>query len=370
MKKALVIVSDNLKYNTPFVEYISREAKRSIGDIDSVYYIDEHRSDLFLTIEDIISKYEKLLIVTNFSFNLIGKILSTISEDNLELKDGQLIPSRSVKFTKKSFLVEYKGVSINLLEVKEGEELPVILLEDDEDELKFFLVDVYEKRHLELLDELKKIYSLTVKRTSLIEGLEQVVAKGFLLDQKDAFIKALAFGFNGKILFGDDLSQIVAQRLIESGKSITMMESCTGGLIASELTKHSGVSSIFNGSVVSYANEIKEKFGVSRQTLVEYGAVSIQTVHEMLEGALKEFQADFSIAVSGVAGPGGGSKEKPVGTVFVGAKCRSKNTLVEKLELKGDRNYIQKMSMLWAFKLVILSDEKLFFNFSLKSLDN
>jgi len=182
-----------------------------------------------------------------------------------------------------------------------------------------------------------------------------------------------AHGVRGLVkcaFFGDDLSKIVAKRLIESGTKVTMMESCTGGLVASELTKHSGVSAIFDGSIVSYSNEVKARIGVSEQTLKEYGAVSLQTLHEMLESSLKTFKADMSMAISGIAGPTGGSAEKPVGTVYVGAKSKTGETLVERLQLNGDRIYIQKQSMLWAYKLLALCDKKIFFDFSLKSIDN
>jgi nicotinamide-nucleotide amidase len=136
-------------------------------------------------------------------------------------------------------------------------------------------------------------------------------------------------------------------------KKITFAESCTGGLIASNLTKFSGSSNCFDGSVVSYANRIKEEWlGVSHTTLEKYGAVSEQTVKEMLLGAIEISKANFAIAVSGIAGPTGATPNKPVGTVYIGVADR-KNLKVELHHFKGDRNYIQYQAMMNGIRMFI-----------------
>ena len=118
----------------------------------------------------------------------------------------------------------------------------------------------------------------------------------------------------------DQNDMIQLQNLLkEKNETITCAESCTGGLISSMITEISGSSSIFRGSVVTYCNEVKEQeLGVKKETMIKYGAVSTQTVDEMLKGVIKKFDADYSMAVSGVAGPTGGTKDKPVGTVVIG----------------------------------------------------
>ena len=99
---------------------------------------------------------------------------------------------------------------------------------------------------------------------------------------------------------------------------ITFAESCTGGLLASSITRINGASAVFDGSLVTYANQIKEDWiNVSPQTLITHGAVSEHTVVEMANGALDKSNADIVVAVSGVAGPTGGSEDKPVGTVNI-----------------------------------------------------
>ena len=114
------------------------------------------------------------------------------------------------------------------------------------------------------------------------------------------------------------LAQVVNNLLAEQQLKLTTAESCTGGLIASQITQIAGSSSVFEAGIVSYANNIKEKLlFVPEQVLTEFGAVSEQTVVAMAQGALVQSGADIAVAVSGIAGPGGGSEEKPVGTVWL-----------------------------------------------------
>jgi len=137
-------------------------------------------------------------------------------------------------------------------------------------------------------------------------------------------------------------------------ESITFAESCTGGRIACIFTSIAGVSAVFNGSVVSYSNEIKSRWlGVREETLIKYGAVSRECVEEMLYGVLELADANYAIAVSGIAGPSGGSLEKPVGTVFIGVLKRDTNrVLIEKFLFKGNRDSIQNQSVEMAFSLL------------------
>ncbi len=114
------------------------------------------------------------------------------------------------------------------------------------------------------------------------------------------------------------LQDVLGDLLQEKSKFVATAESCTGGYIAHLLTTRSGSSSTFKGGVVSYANEAKENvLGVQHETLVKYGAVSEETVTEMVKGVLERLNADYAIATSGIMGPDGGTKEKPVGTVWV-----------------------------------------------------
>lgn len=111
-------------------------------------------------------------------------------------------------------------------------------------------------------------------------------------------------------------------------------ESCTGGLVAKRITDVSGSSSVFNCGIVSYSNEIKSSvLGVSEEILSEYGAVSEQTVREMVSGVLKLSGADIAVSISGIAGPNSDNTEKPVGLIYLAAS-NGKETVVKKLENK------------------------------------
>ncbi|HPT02894.1 MAG TPA: competence/damage-inducible protein A [Bacteroidales bacterium] len=125
----------------------------------------------------------------------------------------------------------------------------------------------------------------------------------------------------GEFIFGegdDTLEEVVGKLLREKGCTLATAESCTGGYIAHLITSIAGSSDYFKGSVVAYANEIKEKLlGVKPGTLAQHGAVSSETVKEMAEGARERFTVDYAIATSGVAGPSGGTPEKPVGTTWI-----------------------------------------------------
>ena len=133
--------------------------------------------------------------------------------------------------------------------------------------------------------------------------------------------------------------------LRQNNQTITCAESCTGGLIASKITQISGSSSIFKGSVVTYCNEIKEQeLGVKKQTMIDNGVVSIEVVNEMLEGVIKKFDATYAIAVSGVAGPNGGTKAKPVGTVVIGVLSIYGDLDTKVYHFQGNRIDIQNQA--------------------------
>jgi len=159
----------------------------------------------------------------------------------------------------------------------------------------------------------------------------------------------------GPIVYGvdvKDLAEAVVLGLKERGLTLSAAESCTGGLLSKRLTDIPGASQVFPGTVVSYANEVKERvLGVSRETLRSHGAVSKETALEMARGVREITGSDLSLAVTGVAGPDGGTAEKPVGTVFValetpdGAFCR-------RIHAGEDRARVRNMSCNHAFDMV------------------
>ena len=124
---------------------------------------------------------------------------------------------------------------------------------------------------------------------------------------------------------------------IEKNKKIAIAESCTGGLIGHRITQVAGSSKVFLGGTIVYSNFLKETIlGVDKYTLERYGAVSKETAEEMAKNILKKTGADIGLSVTGIAGPGGGSIEKPVGTVFVGVADKN-NARVSKRNFKNNR---------------------------------
>ena len=158
-----------------------------------------------------------------------------------------------------------------------------------------------------------------------------------------------------KYIYGydDDLLEAkIGELLLECKLSIGTAESCTGGYIAHLITSVAGSSRYFKGSVVSYSNDIKSSIlKVKESTLEQFGAVSEQTVSEMLDGALQQLKVDIAIAVSGVAGPDGGTPEKPVGTVFIGVASKEKK-IIKMLSFTNNRERNIQLSAISALVLL------------------
>jgi len=114
------------------------------------------------------------------------------------------------------------------------------------------------------------------------------------------------------------LEKVIMDKMAEQKQTLSLAESCTGGVLSHLFTQHAGSSSVYAGGAVVYSNELKEIIlGVRKETLRKYGAVSEQTAVEMAEGARSRFHTDYAIALTGIAGPGGGCPEKPVGTIWI-----------------------------------------------------
>jgi nicotinamide-nucleotide amidase len=159
----------------------------------------------------------------------------------------------------------------------------------------------------------------------------------------------------GKYLYGldeEELEQTIIRELTERKKTLALAESCTGGAIANRLTNVPGASAVLLAGLVTYSNEAKRKFlGVRAESLAAHGAVSEAVAREMAEGARRETGADYALSVTGIAGPGGGSAEKPVGTVFIGL-AGAGETVVEKNFNPFDRETFKNVTSQQALDLL------------------
>ena len=149
-------------------------------------------------------------------------------------------------------------------------------------------------------------------------------------------------------------AEVLYEVLKSKNMTIATAESCTGGMIGAALTSVSGVSECYGFGVVTYANEAKEKLlGVSHTTLETVGAVSYETACEMAQGALKLSGADIAISVTGIAGPGGGTDEKPVGLVYIGIAQKNGEVKAYKNNFSGSRDSVRTQTVVKALKLAI-----------------
>ena len=137
------------------------------------------------------------------------------------------------------------------------------------------------------------------------------------------------------------IEDIVCKLLLEKNLTISTAESCTGGLVSATLINYPGVSSVFMEGCVAYSNEAKiNRLGVKKETLDKFGAVSEETAREMAQGIAKNFKTNIGLSTTGIAGPGGGSNEKPVGLVYIGIYINGK-TIVRKFIFDGNRQEIR-----------------------------
>lgn len=154
------------------------------------------------------------------------------------------------------------------------------------------------------------------------------------------------------IIDDNELPKRVVKLLMEKNMTLSSAESCTGGLFSQEVTNISGASQIFDRGIVTYSNNAKmEELGVRTETLDAFGAVSKETAYEMAEGVRKVSGTDIGVSVTGIAGPTGATKEKPVGLVYIGISTKD-ITNVRELRLEGDRTQNRQNSMRNMFDII------------------
>jgi len=174
----------------------------------------------------------------------------------------------------------------------------------------------------------------SVKLRLTAKGIEENLLKREVLSFSQEIEQTL-----GDLVYGFDketLSSTIGKLALEKGLTIGTAESCTGGLVSSQIVKTPGSSAYFQGSVITYSNVLKNKLlGVKMDTLTTYGAVSEQTVKEMVIGANNHLGVDVSVAISGIAGPTGGTEEKPVGTIWIACGNESK---IDTLKILAGKN--------------------------------
>ena len=173
-----------------------------------------------------------------------------------------------------------------------------------------------------------------------------------LIDEAEALIR----GEFGKYIYGtegESIAKVVVDRLIDLGETVAVAESCTGGFLGHHITGIPGASAVFVGGIISYSNELKHKLlDVKNDTLEKHGAVSKAVALEMAEGARAATGADHTLSVTGIAGPGGGSTEKPVGTVWLGLASAGERPLAVKKHHPYNRETFKQASVNQSLELL------------------
>jgi len=362
MKLHLIFIGNKFIYNQSLKEYIVRNVERNSGFIDSLVHFKESDNSLFLYIEEELNAKHRTIIVTSkTNFSTIGKLICTATSDNQVLKEGMLIPQKASVFEDRSYLLEYKGSMVNVIQIDEGQKLPQLLLRDEGAKATVHIFDEDREGVKNILHPIAQTYDVKFDTTEIVKGWLRVDISSNKYGEISNFIHASKNLLPKKLIPSADIIEYIIERLSSEGKKISFAESCTGGLLAYMFTKHNGASKILDGSLVTYSNALKENWlAVSAEVLESVGAVSAEVVREMSEGALNVSGADYALSISGIAGDTGGSELKPVGTVYIGARMADKN-IEEHLLFHGDRNYVQHQSALYAVKMLLLLDIETFF---------
>jgi nicotinamide-nucleotide amidase len=183
----------------------------------------------------------------------------------------------------------------------------------------------------------------------------RLVAHGANAEKTVADAEAIIRHELGGHIFGtgdEQLNDVVVRLLTGRKQTLALAESCTGGYVADRITDVPGASVVFLGGMVTYSNEAKQNLlGVHSETLAEHGAVSAPTVREMAQGARERMKSDYALAITGIAGPGGGSEEKPVGAVFI-ALATEKHTFVLNPTNRFDRKTFKEVTCQQALELL------------------
>ncbi len=358
----LLFVGNKFIYNTPLKEYVVRQIEQKTDYITSITYFKEGDNSLFLYLQqELHASINFIIVTTKQNFSTIGKLICTITSDNQILKENMLIPSNSSIFENGSYLLEYKNCMLNIIHMDEMQKMPEILLQTQDLSATVHIFEEDKESAMAILSPIAHTFDVNIEIVRLIDGWLRVDIVSKKYGDISKFIHSAKALLPLSLISASNIIHHIIERLFLNQKKITFAESCTGGLLAYYFTKENGASKILGGSLVTYSNELKENWlAVEPNMLNMFGAVSIGVVSQMSEGALNVSNADYAISISGIAGDGGGTAQKPVGTVYIGARTKTTNQEMH-LNLSGDRNYIQDQSVLFAIKMLLLIDKELFF---------
>jgi len=310
-----------------------------------------------------LKKDEKSLETIRGFFRRLGREMTPNNERQAYFPENSIIvennngtaPACIAKCPKKGAVIMLPGPPSEMIPLMEHEKIVEYLNRGKTDEiqeirLKFFGIGESSleerlKEHMTCTKDLilapyAKVGEVELKITAKAKTIEEAKEKADNLKEKIYSIAGEFIYTEGK----KSLEEVLIDKLKEKNLKLVTAESCTGGLIAEKITNIPGSSEVFTGGLVTYSNEMKMSLlDVKKETLDEFGAVSRGVAIEMADGARLKYNADIAISVTGIAGPDGGSEEKPVGLVYVGISTAEK-TEAMRFNFTGNRNKIREVT--------------------------
>lgn len=360
MKHLLIYFTKDLSFNDSFCDFVDRKLalKNIKADCIMKFGKDEAKLDTLLEINT--KKYDLITIITDeYSFSSVNKIFATIKECELVAIDNEFIVENPVKYTKDSILIDLNGAFVNILKAS-AFYLPEIL---HEARLKydFYLADIDLESAQILLNTSTKPYGVNINIYSLLDNLLYIKVNTNNFSDEIGFINSIKSLFNDKVILSDNLYKYILEKLLENDKKLSLAESCTGGMIASNFTKIDGASKSYEGSVITYSNKSKKAWLGIADEYLENGAVYSQNcATAMASGVLRLTKANYALSCTGVLGSNDDLGTKS-GTAYICAISDNGKMLNERLELKGDRIYMQEQCSLACALLLCKLERQIFF---------
>jgi len=342
-----------------------------------------------ITKQSICEYFNDKLILNN---EVLINIKELFKQRNRELKDIHYkqaeIPSKSIPLenrvgTAPGFLINEKNKTVIVLPGVPNEMKYIVnnslgkiierkIIEFGNEVIKYKTINtagIFESDLAEIIgskldynDEISLAYLPSIKGVRLrigAKGNNLIEAEQNILNFENKILNKIS-----KYIIGydnNDLINLIKENLIKRNLTISTAESCTGGLLGSILTSIDGSSKYYLGGIISYSNEVKNKLlNVNNETLIKYGAVSFQTAEEMAKNVKDLFKSDISISITGIAGPTGGTIDKPVGTVFIGLAFKDK-VQSYKYNFGNDRNQNRERA---SYQSLLLVNNIIYENFS------
>lgn len=348
------MVGEKFRYSSDFLEALKRKIHVKLPKIDSFVFIRENDPNILVELENYIASSSNIIIAAQKnSFTLIGKMLSTHMLDTIVPRGDMLIPSKCKEYVSGSYLVTIQSRLINVLQIDTASDIPNILIQEQRKIKKIFILDNDEESTKLLVSPLAATSEIAATVYKNPSGFVEIVAEEKKYGKLDSFLTKAQKLFDGKAIISDSLEGHIIASLSKQNKKLAIAESCTGGLLSYKFVRIPGASDVLIGSLTTYANEAKISWlSIDENIIDNYGAVSEESVSQMVDGLLKISGADYAVAISGIAGPGGGSTDKPVGLVYIGVGSLGGTKKIQKNIFFGDRELIQSSAANYALKML------------------